>query len=122
MPLYQTGTSRIPLRKPMPGRPALGPPDVYPQDPNQKEDELNAVHVKQGFTSTHASLVSEEYGSLMSKNNDANLVTSSKVLADIKSIMSKKEDMNTLADSGRRKQSINTRDFWMAIPRNKVRL
>ena len=25
----------------------LGPPDVYPQDPHQKEDELSAVHVKQ---------------------------------------------------------------------------
>ena len=47
MPLHPTGVSRIPLRKIQGGRSALGPPDVYPQDPNQKEDELNAVHVKQ---------------------------------------------------------------------------
>ena len=25
----------------------IGIPDVYPQDPHQKEDELSAVHVKQ---------------------------------------------------------------------------
>ena len=25
----------------------LGPPDVYPQDPHQKEDDLSQVHVKQ---------------------------------------------------------------------------
>ena len=47
MPLHPTGVSRTPLRKICAGRSALGPPDVYPQDPNQKEDELNAVHVKQ---------------------------------------------------------------------------
>ena len=51
MPLHPTGVSRIPLRKICAGRSALGPPDVYPQDPNQKEDELNAVHVKQVFMS-----------------------------------------------------------------------
>jgi len=46
MPLNPPGISRAPLRRQQ--RPkALGPPDVYPQDPNQKEDELNAVHVKQ---------------------------------------------------------------------------
>lgn len=53
---------------PIPGQPSntaagggggrsLGPPDVYPQDPNQIEDELNLTHVKQGFSQTHASHV-----------------------------------------------------------------
>ena len=52
---------------PLPGQPSntggggggrsLGPPDVYPQDPNQIEDELNLTHVKQGFSQTHASHV-----------------------------------------------------------------
>ena len=120
MPLYPTGASRIPLRKTVSNRSTLGPPDVYPQDPNQKEDELNAVHVKQGFNQNHASLVNEEYGTLVSKTDGSAPVTSSKVLADLKSIMTKKEDANTLPDSGRRKQSINTRDnFWLVTGRNK---
>ena len=110
MPLYPLGNSRIPLRRQVPGnRSSLGPPDVYPQDPNQKEDELSAVHVKQGFTQSHSSLVSEEYGSMISKSVSNEPVASSKVLSDLKSIITKKEDSNTLSDSGRRKQSINTR-------------
>ena len=50
MPLYPSGQTRIPLRKNIGSgsRSVLGPPDVYPQDKDQKEDELNAVHVKQG--------------------------------------------------------------------------
>ena len=110
----------MPMRKTMTGRSVLGPPDVYPQDPNQKEDELNAVHVKQGFTQNHSSLVTEEYASLVSKTDSSTPVNNAKVLADLKAIMSKKEDMNTLADSGRRKQAINTRDFWLVTPRNKI--
>ena len=51
MPLYPSGQTRIPLRKNIGSgsRSVLGPPDVYPQDKDQKEDELNAVHVKQGL-------------------------------------------------------------------------
>ena len=46
----------------------LGPPDVYPQDPNQKEDDLSAVHVKQGFNTSYANLTaSDEYGSALAK-------------------------------------------------------
>ena len=121
MPLYPTGVSRIPLRKQVSGRSTLGPPDVYPQDPNQKEDELNAVHVKQGFTQSHSSLVSDEYGSMISKSVANEPAASAKVLADLKSIVSKKEDSNTYKDNKeRRKQSINTRDnFWLVTQRNK---
>lgn len=120
MPLNPPGISRTPLRRPHPQRPRiLGPPDVYPQDPNQKEDELNAVHVKQGFTQSHASLVTEEYGSLVSKT-DLSTPVSSKVLADLKAIQVRKEDANTLGDTGRRRQTINTKDnFWLVVGKNK---
>lgn len=30
-------------------KPRIGPPDVYPQEPKQKEDELNSINVKHGF-------------------------------------------------------------------------
>ncbi|EPQ06032.1 Mediator of RNA polymerase II transcription subunit 12-like protein [Myotis brandtii] len=43
-------------------RPRLGPPDVYPQDPKQKEDELTAVNVKQGFSNQPA-FTGDEHGS-----------------------------------------------------------
>nr|XP_035951476.1 mediator of RNA polymerase II transcription subunit 12-like protein [Halichoerus grypus]XP_035951477.1 mediator of RNA polymerase II transcription subunit 12-like protein [Halichoerus grypus]XP_035951478.1 mediator of RNA polymerase II transcription subunit 12-like protein [Halichoerus grypus] len=43
-------------------RPRLGPPDVYPQDPKQKEDELTAVNVKQGFNNQPA-FTGDEHGS-----------------------------------------------------------
>ena len=57
--------------------------------------------VKQGFTQNHSALVPEEYGSLVSKADSSTAVVNSKVLSDLKSIMSKKEDLNTLADSGK---------------------
>lgn len=42
-------------------RPRIGPPDVYPQEPKQKEDELTSVSVKHGFpTMSH---LSDEFGS-----------------------------------------------------------
>uniref|UniRef100_H7C191 Mediator complex subunit 12 n=1 Tax=Homo sapiens TaxID=9606 RepID=H7C191_HUMAN len=43
-------------------RPRLGPPDVYPQDPKQKEDELTALNVKQGFNNQPA-VSGDEHGS-----------------------------------------------------------
>lgn len=41
-------------------KPRIGPPDVYPQEPKQKEDELTSTNVKHGFlTMTH---LSDEFG------------------------------------------------------------
>ena len=125
MPLYPSGNSRIPLKRGHGGRPVLGPPDLYPQDPNQKEDELNAVHVKQGFTQSHGSLVSEEYGSLVSKNDSSAPIVATKVFSCLKDIFNKKETTNTLGDAKHptRRQPINTRDnFWLVTGRNKVNL
>jgi mediator of RNA polymerase II transcription subunit 12 len=109
----------------------LGPPDIYPQDPNQKEDELTAVHVKQGFTQSYSSMVStnDEYAS--AQNRVANLV-SAKVLQELKTIQSRKEESNTLggdsatssgssaASAAKRRQTLNTKDhFWFVTGRNK---
>lgn len=33
-------------------RQRLGPPDVYPQEASQKEDELTLTNVKHGFSTT----------------------------------------------------------------------
>ncbi|ELW65163.1 Mediator of RNA polymerase II transcription subunit 12-like protein [Tupaia chinensis] len=63
-------------------RPRLGPPDVYPQDPKQKEDELTAVNVKQGFNNQPA-FTGDEHGSARNI-----VINPSKV-----PILSKKEDV-----------------------------
>eukprot|EP00095_Tigriopus_kingsejongensis_P004973 maker-scaffold96_size378025-snap-gene-2.33 protein:Tk04973 transcript:maker-scaffold96_size378025-snap-gene-2.33-mRNA-1 annotation:"mediator of rna polymerase ii transcription subunit 12" len=99
----------------------LGAPDVYPQDPGQKEDELTAVHVKQGFTQGYATLVSEEYSSAICGRHNSFLqaFNSAKVLADLKTIATKKEEQNTLSDSGKRRQTLNTKDFWPVTVKNK---
>jgi len=111
------GTALIASRK---LKARLGPPDLYPQDPNQKEDDLNAVHVKQGFTTSYLNLVAnDEYGSALSKIANFN---ASKIWNDFKSIQVKKEEFNTIQESKdkNKKQPINTRDdFWLVTGRNK---
>ena len=87
MPLQPPGIANQLLRSHPHRQRCLGPPDVYPQDPNQKEDELNLVHVKQGFAQTHASLVPEEYASLVSKQ-ELGLPATQKILSDLKGISS----------------------------------
>ena len=120
MPLQPPGIANQLLRSHPQRQRCLGPPDVYPQDPNQKEDELNLVHVKQGFAQTHASLVPEEYASLVSKQ-DLGLPATQKILSDLKGIQEKKEEANTLPDTGRKRQVINARDnFWLVTQKNKA--
>lgn len=53
-------------------RPRLGPPDVYPQEAKQKEDELTSTNVKHGFPPMLQ--VTEEFGTARNCN-----VTASKV-------------------------------------------
>jgi hypothetical protein len=60
------------------------------QDPNQKEDELSAVHVKQGFSTTYVN--SDEYGSSLSRAANLN---PAKIWNSFKDILAKKEDINT---------------------------
>lgn len=42
-------------------KPRLGPPDVYPQDAKQREDELTTQNVKHGFATLPQ--ISEEFSS-----------------------------------------------------------
>ncbi|KAJ8982058.1 hypothetical protein NQ317_001467 [Molorchus minor] len=89
------------------------PPDVYPQEPKQKEDELTSVNVKHGFpTMTH---LSDEFGTAKNCN-----VTASKVGAYFNAIIARKEELSMLPDSGRKRQQINPKDnFWPATIRTK---
>ena len=101
-------------------KPKLGLPDVYPQNPNQKEDDLSAVHVKQGFTTSYVNLsTQDEYGSAIGK---AVALQPSKLWNSFKDILVKKEDLNTLQESKEKnkKQPINIRDdFWLVTGKNK---
>lgn len=47
-------------------RPRLGVPDVYPQEPKQREDELNPSNVKNGFQALQQ--ISEEFGTARNSN------------------------------------------------------
>ncbi|ODN03528.1 Mediator of RNA polymerase II transcription subunit 12-like protein, partial [Orchesella cincta] len=97
-------------------RPRLGPPDVYPQDPKQREDELTAVNVKQGFS--HTPQLSDEFGSAKNANISAN-----KLGAFINGVNSKKSENASLPDTGKKRLQVNTKDhFWHVTPRMKSTL
>lgn len=94
-------------------KPRIGPPDVYPQEPKQKEDELTSVNVKHGFpTMTH---LNDEFGTAKNCN-----VTASKVGAYFNGINNRKEELSAMPESGRKRQQINPKDnFWPATIRTK---
>ncbi|XP_076043982.1 mediator complex subunit kohtalo isoform X2 [Oratosquilla oratoria] len=97
-------------------RQRLGPPDVYPQDAKQREDELDDVSVKQGFT--QKTQIQDEYGT--AKNLTFH---SAKIASYFNAILMKKSDSNQLPDTGRKKQQINIKDnFWHVTPRSKSAL
>ncbi|XP_015113779.1 mediator of RNA polymerase II transcription subunit 12 isoform X2 [Diachasma alloeum] len=94
-------------------RPRLGPPDVYPQEPKQKEDELTLTNVKHGFATTTS--LSDEFGTARHCN-----VTAAKVGAYFNAILAKKEELATMPDTGRKRQQMNTKDnFWPVTARTK---
>lgn len=96
-------------------KPRLGPPDVYPQEARQREDELTTHHVKHGFTNLQ---MSEEFNSARNCN-----VTASKVGAYFNAILTRKEELMTLSDNAKKKQQINTKDnFWPVTARTKSAL
>ncbi|CAB1337452.1 unnamed protein product [Coregonus sp. 'balchen'] len=89
-------------------RPRLGPPDVYPQDPKQKEDELTALNVKQGFNNQPA-VSGDEHGSAKNVNFNP-----SKISSNFSSIIAEKLRYNTFPDTGKRKPQVNQKDnFWL---------
>lgn len=94
-------------------RPRLGPPDVYPQEPKQKEDELTSLNVKHGFATMPQ--LSDEFGTARQCN-----VTAAKVGAYFNGILAKKEEFATMPDTGRKRQQINPKDnFWPVTARTK---
>nr|XP_023688070.1 mediator of RNA polymerase II transcription subunit 12 isoform X2 [Paramormyrops kingsleyae] len=95
-------------------RPRLGPPDVYPQDPKQKEDELTALNVKQGFNNQPA-VSGDEHGSAKNVNFNP-----SKISSNFSSIIAEKLRCNTFPDTGKRKPQVNMKDnFWLVTARSQ---
>uniref|UniRef100_A0A6I8N406 Mediator complex subunit 12 n=1 Tax=Ornithorhynchus anatinus TaxID=9258 RepID=A0A6I8N406_ORNAN len=95
-------------------RPRLGPPDVYPQDPKQKEDELTALNVKQGFNNQPA-VSGDEHGSAKNVNFNP-----AKISSNFSSIIAEKLRCSTLPDTGRRKPQVNQKDnFWLVTARSQ---
>ncbi|KAM6443083.1 mediator of RNA polymerase II transcription subunit 12-like protein isoform 4-T4 [Liasis olivaceus] len=95
-------------------RSRLGPPDVYPQDPKQKEDELTAVNVKQGFSNQPA-FSGDEHGSARNI-----VINPSKIGAYFSSILSEKLKLNTFQDTGKKKLQLNAKDnYWLVTARSQ---
>uniref|UniRef100_A0A8C4VAN7 Mediator complex subunit 12L n=1 Tax=Falco tinnunculus TaxID=100819 RepID=A0A8C4VAN7_FALTI len=95
-------------------RPRLGPPDVYPQDPRQKEDELTAVNVKQGFSNQPA-FSGDEHGSARNI-----VINASKIGAYFSSILAEKLKLNTFQDTGKKKPQVNAKDnYWLVTARSQ---
>uniref|UniRef100_A0A8C4SPH4 Mediator complex subunit 12 n=1 Tax=Erpetoichthys calabaricus TaxID=27687 RepID=A0A8C4SPH4_ERPCA len=95
-------------------RPRLGPPDVYPQDPKQKEDELTALNVKQGFNNQPA-VTGDEHGSAKNVNFNP-----SKISSNFNNIITEKLRCNTFPDTGKRKPQVNQKDnFWLVTARSQ---
>ncbi|KAK6194758.1 hypothetical protein SNE40_000324 [Patella caerulea] len=84
---------------------SLGPPDVYPQEAKQREDELNLSNVKHGFSNIQT--FSDEHGS--EKNADINI---DKFGTYFSSVLTKKMEFNTLQDSKKRQSLPNKEIFW----------
>ncbi|RXM29446.1 Mediator of RNA polymerase II transcription subunit 12-like protein [Acipenser ruthenus] len=94
-------------------RPRLGPPDVYPQDHKQKEDELTAVNVKQGFSNQPA-FSGDEHGTARNI-----VINPAKIGAYFSSILAEKLKLNTFQDTGRKKPQINAKDnYWLVTARS----
>ncbi|RXM27437.1 Mediator of RNA polymerase II transcription subunit 12-like protein [Acipenser ruthenus] len=90
-------------------RPRLGPPDVYPQDPKQREDELTAVNVKQGFSNQPA----------FSGDEQNIVINLAKIGAYFSSILAEKLKLNTFQDTGKKKPQINSKDnYWLVTARS----
>uniref|UniRef100_A0A8D2Q7F1 Mediator complex subunit 12L n=1 Tax=Varanus komodoensis TaxID=61221 RepID=A0A8D2Q7F1_VARKO len=95
-------------------RSRLGPPDVYPQDPKQKEDELTAVNVKQGFSNQPA-FSGDEHGSARNI-----VINPSKIGAYFSSILAEKLKLSTFQDTGKKKPQINAKDnYWLVTARSQ---
>ncbi|KAL3848034.1 hypothetical protein ACJMK2_018917 [Sinanodonta woodiana] len=83
----------------------IGPPDIYPQDAKQKEDELTSTSVKLGFSNIPH--FNDEYGSAKNAN-----ISQEKYGTCYSTIISKRLEINTFQDSSKKKQQLMKDNFW----------
>ncbi|CAK9295515.1 unnamed protein product [Gordionus sp. m RMFG-2023] len=95
-------------------KPKIGPPDIYPQELKQREDDLSAVNVKQGFFDNPPFI--EEYGSGKSVK-----ISHETILNSFNNINKRKKEINTSIDNNKKKLLFNIKDiFWPATARSKI--
>lgn len=76
------------------------------------QDEITATNVKQGYA---ANPIQDECGTARHSS-----ITAAKFGAFFSSVLAKKQELNTLTDSGRKKQQINVKDcFWPVTAKSK---
>uniref|UniRef100_A0A1I8G1J3 Med12 domain-containing protein n=1 Tax=Macrostomum lignano TaxID=282301 RepID=A0A1I8G1J3_9PLAT len=95
------------LKKARLERKPLGPPEVYPQMPNQDEDKLDQVNVREGFKDILQNRFKgtklEEYSSIAKNFN----CSSEDVLGAFKKIVQRKVDVNVMPDTSKRRGAIS---------------
>uniref|UniRef100_A0A5S6QG82 Med12 domain-containing protein n=1 Tax=Trichuris muris TaxID=70415 RepID=A0A5S6QG82_TRIMR len=100
-------------------RPKLGPPDCYPQDAKQGEDELTAEKVRQGYL--FKTPLSCEYESARSAKFDESLDDiMGKVLQSHNAIATRKAELNALQDAGRKKAGFKEPSIWHLAAKPKA--
>ncbi|XP_033637539.1 mediator of RNA polymerase II transcription subunit 12-like protein isoform X2 [Asterias rubens] len=95
-------------------RPRLGAPDVYPQEAKQKEDELTATNVKQGFIFNNLPTCQDEYGTARTSHINPN-----KFGACFSTMVAEKQKVNTFQDSGKKKIQISKDNYWLVTQTTK---
>ncbi|XP_039264438.2 mediator of RNA polymerase II transcription subunit 12-like isoform X1 [Styela clava] len=100
-------------------RTRIGPPDVYPQDPKQKEDELTSVNVKQGFINqTPYFCDSGETGSAQHYPIDI-----TKLNRSFNDIVRQKQINNTFNDTVKKRPALTKDNFWLVpVAKNRNHL
>ncbi|XP_055337250.1 mediator of RNA polymerase II transcription subunit 12-like protein [Paramacrobiotus metropolitanus] len=97
-------------------KPRLGAPDVYPQELKQKEDELSARTLKEGFSYPVTSST-DEYGSARpGANYSTSALTASNVNAYFNGLLTKKEEFNTIQDSAKKRSVFNSKEICTFFP------
>ncbi|XP_063693763.1 mediator of RNA polymerase II transcription subunit 12-like [Bolinopsis microptera] len=99
-------------------RTKLGPPDVYPQVKDQREDKLNDLSLKKGFS--NPPVTQNECGSARERIKAKGLSTlQQSIQLSSEKLAAQKHNNNTVNDNGTRKiQTIQRDQFWSVNPRS----
>ena len=97
-----------PLKRKREDKGNWGAPDVFPQDKNQKEDDLSSDNVKKGFQALPVFQDDTEYGSVgkgyVQSHSHNHTDLGKRIKDSFVGILTKKAENNVISDKGDRKK------------------